>query len=121
MANASTNHDAKTSATNDQPAADADNSDRALVSNYSAINVAPGMGFIDFGFLEPAMLAALQRAGKGGGPLPERLDGKLAVRVVMGYDAMNALYQQLGWALAGVGTARNATPAEESAGRHAAA
>jgi hypothetical protein len=106
MANASTNHDAKTRATNDQPAAD-DNSDRALVSNYSAINVAPGMGFIDFGFLEPATLAALQRVGQEGGTLPERLDGKLAVRVVMGYDAMNALYQQLGWALAGAGTARN--------------
>jgi len=79
-----------------------DDSDRPVVSNYCVVNAAPGMAFIDFGFLEPGMLSALQKVGKKGGKLPERLDGKLAVRVALGYDAMAALHQQLGRALAGL-------------------
>jgi hypothetical protein len=126
MAKASKNDGAKTRATNDQPAAGdkkrslnirlapVDNSDLALVSNYSAINVAPGMAFIDFGFLEPAMLAALQRVGQEGGTLPERLDGKLAVRVAMGYDAMHTLHQQLGRAFAGLTAGTGAKKASET-------
>src|SRR6266498_2091431 len=48
-----------------------DNSDQPVVANYTAINVAPGMVFVDFGFLEPAMLAALPRVARSGGKLPE--------------------------------------------------
>ncbi|MBE0619914.1 MAG: hypothetical protein IH605_04920, partial [Burkholderiales bacterium] len=70
-----------------------DNSDRPVVANYSALNVAPGMVFVDFGFLEPGMLAALPRVAKAGGKMPERLNGKLAVRVAMGYDAVVNLHQ----------------------------
>ncbi len=55
--------------------------------------------------LEPAMLAALPRVAKEGGKLPERLNGKLAVRVALGYDAMSNLHQQLGRVLAGLGEA----------------
>ena len=53
------------------------------------------MIFIDFGFLEPAMLAALPRMMKQGGKLPEAVNGKLAVRVAMGYDALQGLKQQI--------------------------
>ena len=80
-------------------------SDQPVVANYTALNVAPGMVFVDFGFLEPGMLAALPRVAKQGGKLPERLNGKLAVRVAMGYDAMVNLHQQLGRVLAGLGEA----------------
>ena len=82
-----------------------DNSDQPVVANYTALNVAPGMVFVDFGFLEPAMLAALPRVAKEGGKLPERLNGKLAVRVAMGYDAVANLHQQLGRVMAGLGEA----------------
>ena len=44
------------------------------------------MAFIDFGFLEPGLLAAIPRVAKQGGKLPESVNGKLAVRVTMGYD-----------------------------------
>lgn len=77
-------------------------SDQPLVANYTALNISPGMVFVDFGFLEPAMLAALPRVAKQGGKLPERLNGKLAVRVAMGYDAIANLHQQLGRVLAGL-------------------
>jgi len=71
------------------------NSDQPVLANYTALNVAPGMVFIDFGFLEPAMLSALPRVAKAGGKLPESLNGKLAVRVAMGFDALQALKQQI--------------------------
>ena len=77
-------------------------SDQPVVANYTAVNLSPGMVFVDFGFLEPGMLAALPRVAKEGGKLPERLNGKLAVRVAMGYDAMANLHQQLGRVLAGL-------------------
>ena len=80
-------------------------SDQPVVANYTTLNVSPGMVFVDFGFLEPAILAALPRVAKEGGKLPERLNGKLAVRVAMGYDAMAGLHQQLGRVLAGLGEA----------------
>ena len=85
--------------------APAGNSDQPVVANYTALNVSPGMVFLDFGFLEPGMLAALPRVAKQGGKLPERLNGKLAVRGAMGYDAMANLHQQLGRVLAGLSDA----------------
>jgi hypothetical protein len=72
-----------------------DNSDQPVLANYTALNVAPGMVFIDFGFLEPAMLTALPRVAKQGGKLPESINGKLAVRVAMGYDGLQNLKQQI--------------------------
>lgn len=78
------------------------NSNQPVVANYCLINIAPGMAFIDFGFLEPAMLAALPRLAREGGKLPERVNGRLAVRVALGYDALAGLHQQIGRVLAGV-------------------
>ena len=86
-----------------------DNSDQPVVANYTALNISPGMVFVDFGFLEPGMLAALPRVAKEGGKLPERLNGKLAVRVAMGYDALSNLHQQLGRVLASVNQQRTAS------------
>jgi len=82
-----------------------ENSDQPVVANYCAINVSPGMAFLDFGFLEPGMLAALPRVARSGGKLPERLNGKLAVRVALGYDALAHLHQQLGRVLKGLSDA----------------
>src|SRR5471030_163908 len=81
------------------------NSDQPVVANYTALNISPGMVFVDFGFLEPGMLAALPRVAKQGGKLPERLNGKLAVRVAMGYDAVANLHQHFGRVLAGLSAA----------------
>jgi hypothetical protein len=92
-----------------------ENSDQPVVANYSAINVSPGMAFLDFGFLEPAMLAALPRVARAGGKLPERLNGKLAVRVALGYDALANLHQQLGQVLQGLSRAARAADAKKDA------
>jgi len=76
------------------------NSDQPVFANVCNVNVAPGVAFIDFGFLEPAMLSALPRVAKQGGKLPERIEGRLAVRVALGVEALASLHQQLGRVLA---------------------
>ena len=77
-----------------------DDSDLPVVSNYTALNVSPGMAFIDFGFIEPGVLAALPRMVQQGNKLPENINSKLAVRVAMGYEALANLHGQLGQVLA---------------------
>lgn len=77
-----------------------DDSDLPVVSNYTALNVSPGMAFIDFGFIEPGVLAALPRMVQQGNKLPENINSKLAVRVAMGYEALSNLHGQLGQVLA---------------------
>jgi uncharacterized membrane protein len=73
-----------------------DNSDQPVVANYATVTVAPGIVFIDFGFIEPGLLAAIPKVAKQGGKLPQAVNGKLAVRVAMGYDALSILYRQIG-------------------------
>ena len=77
-------------------------SDQPRVANYTALTLAPGMAFVDFGFFEPAMLAALPRVAQQGGKLPESINGRLATRVAMSYDTLANLHQQLGNALQGL-------------------
>lgn len=89
-------------------------SDQPVFANVCTVNVSPGVAFIDFGFLEPGMLAALPRVAKAGGKLPERIDGKLAVRVALGVDALASLHQRLGRVLA---AARQAAPKQEKTDR----
>ncbi|MBI2225924.1 MAG: hypothetical protein HYU44_13480 [Betaproteobacteria bacterium] len=79
-----------------------DNSDQPVLANFTRLNGAPGMVFVDFGFLEPAALDALSRLARSGGKIPETLTGKLAVRVALGYDTLAALHQQLGQVVAGL-------------------
>ena len=78
------------------------NSDQPVVANYTTLNIAPGMVFIDFGFLEPGLMTALPRVARAGGKLPESVNGRLAVRVAMGYDGLANLHQQIGRMLSGL-------------------
>ena len=78
------------------------NSDQPVLANFTRLNGAPGMVFVDFGFLEPAALSALSRLASSGGKIPETLTGKLAVRVALGYDTLAALHRQLGQVVAGL-------------------
>ncbi len=86
-------------------------SDQPVFTNFTRLNGAPGMVFVDFGFLEPAALAALSRLARSGGKIPETLSGKLAVRVALGYDTLATLHQQLGQVVAGLSAQSAARPA----------
>ena len=70
-------------------------SDRPVLANYVSLQPASGMLLLDFGFLEPSVLAALPNVARRGGKLPESLNGRLAVRVAMGYDSAVQLQNQL--------------------------
>ena len=86
----------------------AEQSDQPVLANFSLVNVAPGMAFIDFGFIEPRVLAALPGMALSGGKMPERIDGRLAVRVAIGLDAVQSLHQQLARIVTGLEAARDA-------------
>ena len=73
----------------------AGNSDQPVFANYIVINSGPGVVFVDFGFLEPAMLAAIPRVAQRGGKLPQTINGKLSVRVALSADAVQSLKRQL--------------------------
>lgn len=83
------------------------NSDQPVLANFTRLNGAPGMVFVDFGFLEPAALSALSQLARAGGKIPETLTGRLAVRVALGYDTLAALHQQLGRVVAGLEAQRS--------------
>jgi hypothetical protein len=95
--------------------APAGNSDQPVMANCVQVNAAPGLAFVDFGFLEPAMLGALPHVAKQGGKLPETLNGRLAVRVAMGYEGIASLHQQLGKLLLGVSAAAAAAASSAAA------
>jgi len=86
------------------------NSDQPVLANFTRLNGAAGMVFVDFGFLEPAALSALSRLAQSGGKIPETLTGKLAVRVALGYDTLAALHQQLGQVMSGLRAQRAPKP-----------
>ena len=87
-------------------------SDQPVLANYTTVNPAPGMAFVDFGFIEPGLLAAIPRVARQGGKLPESVNGKLAVRVAMGYDGLAGLHEQLGRVLAGLRASSQRKPVQ---------
>lgn len=86
-----------------------------MLANFTRLNGAPGMVSVDFGFLEPAALAALSQLARSSGKIPETLTGKLAVRIALGYNTLAALHQQLGQVVAGLQAQRTekAAPAKK--------
>lgn len=96
-----------------------EHSDQPKLANITRVSGAPGMVFVDFGFMEPGTMAALSRVAQGGGKLPESLTGKLAVRVALGYDTLAQLHHQLGQALASLKpkAAPAAAPAPQAASK----
>lgn len=72
-----------------------EHSDQPVFANFTSVQGAPGMVFLDFGFLEPGSLPALSRLAQAGERLPEAIDGRLACRLVIGRDTAAQLAQQL--------------------------
>jgi hypothetical protein len=79
-----------------------DHADQPVSVNYTTVGVAQGIVYLDFGFVEPRLLATVARAAQGGQPLPKNLEGKLVTRVAMGLDVLQRLHQQLGQVLSGL-------------------
>lgn len=56
--------------------------------NYTNADVAQGIAYLDFGFIEPALLAAIAKTAKDGQAAPNGLDGHFVMRVAMGVDVL---------------------------------
>ena len=53
-------------------------------TNYTNVGVAQGIASVDFGFIEPALLAAIAKTAKDGPAAPKGLEGALVTRGAMG-------------------------------------
>ena len=72
-----------------------EHSDKPVLSNFTMVQGAPGMVFVDFGFLEPQAFNAIAQAGRSGAKPPGALNGQLASRVAMNLQTATQLAQQL--------------------------
>ena len=87
-----------------------ESSTRPLAANYTNVGVAQGIAYIDFGFVEPAMLAAIAKTAKEGQVAPKGLEGHLLTRVAMGVDVLARLQQQIQQVLVDLRDARQPKP-----------
>ncbi|WHZ22874.1 MAG: hypothetical protein OJF47_001986 [Nitrospira sp.] len=75
-------------------------------ANYSTVGVAQSIAYLDFGFIEPALLAAIAKTAQDGQAAPKGLDGHFVTRVAMDVDALTRLHQQIQQVLVGLRTAQ---------------
>ena len=80
----------------------ADGSDQPVLANVTMVQPTAGVTLLDFGFLDPGAMGALQRMARAGKKVPERVNGRLAVRVALSYEALAALQRQIGGVLEAV-------------------
>jgi hypothetical protein len=64
-------------------------------TNYTNVGVAQGIAYVDFGFIEPALIAAIAKTAKEGQAAPKGVDGTLVTRVAMPLESLGRLHQQL--------------------------
>ena len=88
--------------------------DLPTLSNFARVQMSASGVLVDFGFIEPAGLDALARTAKAGGKMPEAVNGRLAGRFALTPDALVALHQQLGQAIAGLQSARRTKEAAKA-------
>ena len=79
-------------------------------ANYTNVGIAQGIAYLDFGFIEPALLAAIAKTAKNGQAAPKGLDGHLVTRVAMDVSALARLQQQIQQVLVGLRTAQKQKP-----------
>jgi hypothetical protein len=75
-------------------------------TNYTNVGVAQGIAYVDFGFIEPTLLATIAKTAKDGQAAPKGLDGALVTRVAMSVDVLARLHQQIQQVLVGLRDAR---------------
>ena len=58
-------------------------------------SVAQGIAYIDFGFIEPAMLGAFANSAKNREVSPKSIEGQIVTRVAMGVNVLARLHHQI--------------------------
>ncbi|MEO7861012.1 MAG: hypothetical protein ABIU05_11295 [Nitrospirales bacterium] len=64
-------------------------------TNYTNVGVAQGIAYLDFGFIEPLLLAAIAKTAKDGQAAPKAIEGQLVTRMAMGVDVLARMHQQI--------------------------
>src|SRR5438105_4620311 len=77
----------------------ANGSDQPVLANVTLVQPTAGVALVDFGFLDPGAMAALSNMARAGKKVPERVNGRLATRVAISYEALSTLHQQIGGVL----------------------
>lgn len=79
-------------------------------TNYTNVGVAQGIAYVDFGFIEPTLLAAIAKTAKDGQAAPKGLEGALVTLVAMSVDVLACLHQQIQQVLVGLRDALQPKP-----------
>jgi len=87
-----------------------DSSAHPRAANYTNVAVAQGIAYLDFGLIEPALLAVIAKTAKDGQAAPRGLDGHLVTRVAMDVGALARLHQQIQQVLVGLQTGKQPKP-----------
>ena len=75
-------------------------------TNYTNVSLTQGIAYLDFGFIEPTLLATIAKTAKDEQAAPNGLDGIFVTRVAMGVDVLARLHQQIQQVLVGLRDAR---------------
>jgi hypothetical protein len=86
-----------------------DSSAHPRMTNYTTVSVAQGVAYLDWGFIEPALLASVAKTAKDGPAASKRLGGHLVARVAMDVNALTHLYKQIQQVLVGLHAAQKPT------------
>lgn len=79
-------------------------------TNYTNVGVAQGIAYVDFGFIEPTLLAAIAKMAMDGQTASKGLEGALVTRVPMSVDVLARLHQQIQQMLVSMRDARQPKP-----------
>ncbi|OQW34301.1 MAG: hypothetical protein A4E19_02240 [Nitrospira sp. SG-bin1] len=94
-----------------------DSSAHPLAANHTHVALVQGIAYLDFGFIEPALLASVAKTAKDGQAAPKGLDGHLVTRVAMDVSALARLHQQIQQVLAGLRSAKPGKPQDRIKGK----
>lgn len=86
-------------------------------ANYTNVGISQGIAYLDFGFIEPAMLAAIAKTAKDGQAAPKGLDGHLVTRVAMDLGALARLHQQIQQVMVGLRSVKAGKPKGPALGK----
>ncbi|BCA56512.1 hypothetical protein W02_36520 [Nitrospira sp. KM1] len=76
--------------------------DQPTTANFSTVAVAQGIAYLDFGFIEPALLGRIARTVQDGQSAPKSIDGQRVTRMAMPLEQLVGLHQQIQQVLVGL-------------------
>jgi len=89
-------------------------STHSQAADYTNVGIAQGIAYVEFRFIEPALLAAIAKTANDGQAAPQGLEGHLVAPVAMGMDVLARLHQQIQQVVVSLRKARQRNPKAES-------